>query len=55
MNLKKTGSNCYNWCTAFNGSETLTLWEVDKKHLESFRNVVLKKDEEDQLDQSCVK
>jgi hypothetical protein len=31
---------------------TLTLRAVDQKHLKSFRNVVLEKDGEDQLDRS---
>jgi mRNA deadenylase 3'-5' endonuclease subunit Ccr4 len=37
------------------GGEKWTLQEVDQNYIESFWNVVLEKDGEDQMDWSCEK
>jgi hypothetical protein len=36
LNLRKKLVKCYIWCIALYGAETLTLWKVDQKCLESF-------------------
>jgi hypothetical protein len=46
---------CYTWNVALYVAETCTLREIDEKCLESFQNVVLEKDGEDQLARSCGK
>jgi hypothetical protein len=45
--LKKKLVKCYIWSIALYGAGTWTLWKVDQKYLESFKNVVLKKDGEE--------
>jgi hypothetical protein len=54
VKLRKKLVKYYIWNIAF-GAENWTLRAVDQKHLESFANVVLEKDGEDQLDRSCEK
>jgi hypothetical protein len=55
LNLRKKLVKCYIWSMALYGAETWTLRAADQKYLESFVNVVLEKDGEDQSDQSCEK
>jgi len=38
---------------SFCGAATWTLWKVDENYLKSFKNVMLEKDGEDQLERSC--
>ena len=47
--MRKKLVKCYIWSIAFCGAETWTVWAIDQKHLESFLNVVLEKDGEDQV------
>jgi hypothetical protein len=54
LNLGKKLVKCYLSSIALYGAETWTLRKVDHKYLEVW-NVVLAKDEEDQLDRSCEK
>jgi len=55
LKLRKKLVKCHIWSIALYGAKTWTLRVVDQKHLESFWNVVLEKDGEDQFDQSCEK
>jgi hypothetical protein len=56
LELRKKLVKCYIWCIALHGAETGTVRAVDqKKKTEKFRDVVLEKDGEDQLDRSCEK
>jgi hypothetical protein len=36
LELRKKLGKCYIWSIALYGTETLTLWAVDQKHLENF-------------------
>jgi hypothetical protein len=36
LNLRKKLVQCYIWSIALYGAETLTLWKIDQKYLESF-------------------
>ena len=36
LNLKKEIVKCYIWSVALWGAESMTLWKVDQKYLESF-------------------
>jgi hypothetical protein len=55
LNLRKKLVECYIWSIAFYG---VGKWDTSKSRPEipgKFRNVVLEKDGEDQLDRSCEK
>jgi hypothetical protein len=43
------------WSIDLCGAEIWTVRKVNQGYLESFGSVLLEKDEEDQLDQSCEK
>ena len=55
LNLRKILVKCYIWSIALYGAGTWSLQKIGQKYLEIFEYVVLVKDGEDQLDQSCEK
>ena len=55
LNLRKKLVKCFIWSMVLYGAETWTLRAADQKYLESFLNVVLEKDGQDQLGRSCEK
>jgi len=55
LKLRTKLVKCYIWSIALYGAETWTLRAVGHKHLESSEILVLEKDGDNQLDQSCEK